>query len=172
MGRAWTPGPDPKTVNPFIINSEVTYALPKPNPVVCNQIQTIGLFAHELGHSLGLPDLYDTDVGNGGVDTWSTMASQYVGTTNNSDTPPHYDPWSKAFLGWVTPIVHQPGDRFVEPISKVETSGEVHQFRDNPGGFQNGSGSGEYWLVENRRQTRSTPGYQVAGSSSGTSTRP
>ena len=150
-------------MTPLIINSEITYALPKPNPVVCNQIQTIGLFAHELGHSLGLPDLYDTDVGNGGVDTWSAMASQYVGTTNNSDTPPHYDPWSKAFLGWVTPIVHQPGDRFVEPISKVEKSGEVHQFRDNPGGFQNGSGSGEYWLVENRRQTLFDAGLSGCG---------
>ncbi|MDH4178608.1 MAG: hypothetical protein OEV72_13625, partial [Thermoleophilia bacterium] len=51
-GGLANPGPtvsaDGKTVNPFIINSEVTYALS--NPSNCNQIQTIGLFAHELGH--------------------------------------------------------------------------------------------------------------------------
>jgi M6 family metalloprotease-like protein len=141
---------DGKTIRPFIINSEVTYAIT--NPSNCNQIQTIGLFAHELGHSLGLPDLYDTDVGSGGVSTWSTMASQYVSTTNNADTPPHYDAWSKAFEGWVAPTVHQPGDRLTPGMSQVETSAEVHQFRDNPGGFQIG-GSGEYFLVENRQKT-------------------
>ena len=80
-----------------------------PNPAAppvtdCNQIQTIGLFAHELGHSLGLPDLYDTDVGNGGVGTWSAMASSVSGgRPTTSHTPPHYDAWSKAFEGWVKP---------------------------------------------------------------------
>ena len=148
---------DPKTVNPFIINSEITYALATPPPPTtdCTVIQTIGLFAHELGHSLGLPDLYDDDASpNGGsaIEVWSTMASQYLGTTNNADTPPHFDPWSKGFLDWVTPTGHAPGDRFVEAISRVEDSGEVHRFRDNPGGFQIG-GSGEYFLVENRQQT-------------------
>jgi M6 family metalloprotease-like protein len=154
-GGLSNPGPtvsaDGTTVNPFIINSEVTYALS--NTSNCNQMQTIGLFAHELGHSLGLPDLYDTDVGsaNSGVSWWSAMASQYLSTTNNADTPPHYDPWSKAFEGWVTPTVHAAGDRFVQSIERVEDSGEVHQFLSNPGGFEIG-GSGEYFLVENRQQ--------------------
>lgn len=141
---------DGKTISPFIINSELTYQIGDSSN--CDQIQTIGLFAHELGHSLGLPDLYDTDVGNGGVHTWSAMASQYVSTTNLADTPPHYDPWSKAFLDWVTPTVHQPGDRVTPGMVQVETSGEVHQLRDNPMGFQVG-GTGEYFLVENRQQT-------------------
>jgi M6 family metalloprotease-like protein len=155
-GNLANPGPtvsaDGNTVNPFIINSEVTYALATPS--TCNQMQTIGLFAHELGHSLGIPDLYDTDVGaaSSGVSSWSIMASQFLSTTNNSDTPPHFDPFSKSFLGWVTPTVHAAGDRFVEPISRVEDSGEVHEFLTNPGGFQIG-GSGEYFLVENRQQT-------------------
>jgi M6 family metalloprotease-like protein len=142
-----------RTVNPFIINSELTFSLANPPPPMtdCNQMQSIGLFAHEFGHSLGLPDLYDTDVGNGGVHVWSTMAIQNLGTTNNGDTPPHFDPWSKAFLDWITPTVHAAGDRFVESISRVEDSGEVHQFLSNPGGFQVG-GSGQYFLVENRQQ--------------------
>ncbi len=160
---------DGKTITPFIINSETTYALTATSN--CNQMQTIGLFAHELGHSLGLPDLYDTDVGNGGVHKWTTMASQYVSTTNNADTPPHYDPWSKAVQGWVTPTVHQPGDRFVEGITATTTGGEVHQFRDNPGGFNDGSlvnsnwtgGSGEYFLVENRQQAKFDQGLSGCG---------
>ena len=160
-GTIANPGPtvnaDGNTIAPFIINSEVTYDLTNPPPPItdCNQIQTIGLFAHELGHSLGLPDLYDDDAspnGGSGVDVWSAMASQYLGTQDNADTPPHFDPWSKAFLDWVTPTGHAAGDRFVESISQVETTGEVHRFLDNPGGFQIG-GSGEYFLVENRQQT-------------------
>ena len=167
---------DGKTIKPYIINSELTYAIATPPPATpCDAIQTIGLFAHELGHSLGLPDLYDVaeeddpkdedkedTVGGTGVDTWSAMASQYVSTTNNADTPPHYDPWSKAFEGWVTPVVHQPGDRFVEPIAQVEDGGEVHQFRTNPGGFEIG-GTGEYFLVENRQKTKFDKGLAGCG---------
>ena len=143
-----------RTVNPFIINSEVTFPLSAPPPPVtdCNVFQTIGLFAHELGHSLGIPDLYDTDIGTSqsGVSSWSVMANQNLSTTNNADTPPHFDPFSKAFLDWITPTVHAAGDRFVESISRVEDSGEVHQFLANPSGFQIG-GTGEYFLVENRQ---------------------
>jgi len=173
---ATTASVDGKTVRSYIINSELTYAIATPPPATpCGQIQTIGLFAHELGHSLGLPDLYDVaeakdpddkdeedEIGGSGVDTWSAMASQYVSTTNNADTPPHYDAWSKAFEGWVTPVVHQPGDRFVEPITQVEDGGEVHQFRSNPGGFEIG-GSGEYFLVENRQKTKFDKGLAGCG---------
>lgn len=152
---------DGKTVRPYIINSELTY--PIATPATCDQMQTIGLFAHELGHSIGLPDLYDTDDGNGGVDTWSAMASQYVSTTNNADTPPHFDPWSKAFEGWITTVLHQPGDRFTEAIAQVtDGAGEVHQFRDNPSGAERG-GSGEYWLIENRQQTKFDQGLAGCG---------
>lgn len=143
---------DGKTIDRFIINSEVTHPA-STNGAPCTQIQTIGLFAHEFGHSLGLPDLYDIDSSSLGVGSWTTMSSQYRSTTNLADTPPEYDAWSKAFEGWVTPVVHQAGDRVLESLSQVEDTGEVHEFLNNPGGFQTG-GSGEYFLVENRQQTK------------------
>ena len=46
----------------------------------CNtsRICTIGLYAHEFGHIIGLPDLYDRDESNGdseGLGNWCLMAA-------------------------------------------------------------------------------------------------
>ncbi|MDH4232841.1 MAG: M6 family metalloprotease domain-containing protein, partial [Nitrospirota bacterium] len=55
---------------------------------------TIGVYAHEYGHILGLPDLYDTDYTSQGVGRWSLMAGgSWNGTLG--DTPAHMDAWSK-----------------------------------------------------------------------------
>ena len=65
---------------------------------------TIGVFAHELGHVFGLPDLYDRDGSSRGVGRWSLMATgAWNGSLGNS--PAHLDAWCKVQLGFVTPIV-------------------------------------------------------------------
>ena len=124
---------DGVNVNPHIVNSELTYALTnQPPPTTdCTVIQTIGLFAHEFGHSLGLPDLYDTDGSSSGVGRWSAMASQYISTVNNADTPGHFDPWSKWFLGWITPTDYT-GQNVSLSLDQVEDNGEVAQFLGTP----------------------------------------
>jgi M6 family metalloprotease-like protein/uncharacterized repeat protein (TIGR01451 family) len=142
---------DGVTVDPHIVNSELTYAISNP-PLPfsdCDQMQTIGLFAHEFGHSLGLPDLYDTDGSSSGVGRWSAMASQYISTVNNADTPGHFDPWSKWFLGWINPTDYT-GQNVSVALDRVEDNGQVARFLANPGGAERG-GSGEYFLVENRQ---------------------
>src|SRR5690606_16417870 len=35
----------------------------------------LGVFAHEFGHDLGLPDLYDTSGGENGTGFWTLMSS-------------------------------------------------------------------------------------------------
>lgn len=131
----------------FIINSEITYEV---SDNVCDDAQSIGLFAHELGHSLGLPDLYDSDGSSAGVSSWSAMGSQYLSTTILSDTPPHFDPWSKWILDWVSPD-DKTSFEGNGPIDMVEDNGYVIQMLDNPDGPEEG-GTGEYFLVENRQQ--------------------
>lgn len=65
----------------------------------------VGVFSHEFGHDLGLPDLYDTTyVGESAVEFWSLMSG---GSWASADPdaigtqPTHMDAWSKAALGWV-----------------------------------------------------------------------
>ncbi|MDZ5445312.1 immune inhibitor A [Micromonospora sp. 4G57] len=68
----------------------------------------LGVFAHEYGHDLGLPDLYDTAGGDNGVGFWSLMSSGSWlghGTDDIGSTPGYMDPWSKLFLGWLNHTV-------------------------------------------------------------------
>ncbi|GAA2830745.1 immune inhibitor A [Kitasatospora paracochleata] len=64
----------------------------------------VGLFSHEYGHNLGLPDLYPTSGGDNGVNFWSLMSSaSYLGKGKNStgEYPGDLDAWSKLQLGWL-----------------------------------------------------------------------
>lgn len=111
-------------------------------------ITTMGVFAHEYGHALGLPDLYDTDGSSEGVGNWSLMASgSWTGVSRSGDRPAHLDPWSKYALGWITPV-KLTAPALGRSIAGVEGGGEVLQFLDgNPA-----AGTGEYFLLENRQR--------------------
>lgn len=122
----------------------------------------LGTFAHEFGHDLGLPDLYDTDSSNGaseGIGEWGLMGSgNWLGSPPGS-YPAHLSAWSKYFLGWVNPIKVN-STLLNKQINQVETNDEVYMILDNPGdtpGYldwsTSGTGIGEYFLVENRRKT-------------------
>lgn len=63
----------------------------------------LGVFAHEYGHDLGLPDLYDTAGGNNSVSYWSLMASgSWLGHGKDDigTTPGYMGAWEKTQLGW------------------------------------------------------------------------
>ncbi len=109
--------------------------------------QTMGVFAHEYGHALGLPDLYDIDNSSEGIGDWGLMAGgswNYV--TTPGDTPAHMSAWSKYFLGWVSPL-QVSGALTAEPIDQAATAADVYQFL--PGSPSTG---GEYFLIENRQR--------------------
>lgn len=118
------------------------------------EMSTIGVFAHEFGHVLGLPDLYDYDYSSAGVGSWDLMGNNWLATQRPGDTPPHLSAWSKAFLGWVTPE-KVTGFREKAEIRAVEESPQVYMLLSNPQGVDwqvSQPGKGEYFLVENRQR--------------------
>lgn len=70
--------------------------------------EAVGVYAHEYGHQLGLPDLYDyTYLGESPVGFLSLMASGSWGPGPTPDgrialgvSPCHIDVWGKYVLGW------------------------------------------------------------------------
>jgi M6 family metalloprotease-like protein/uncharacterized repeat protein (TIGR01451 family) len=112
----------------------------------------VGTFAHEFGHDLGLPDLYDTYADNGdseGVGHWDLMGSG--SWLDNGYTPGHLSVWCKYGLGWITPI-KVTSSVFGEHIANIENNSLAYMLSDNPN-ISPWSGQAEYFLVENREKT-------------------
>ncbi|WP_282699249.1 immune inhibitor A domain-containing protein [Streptomyces sp. CC219B] len=65
----------------------------------------LGVFAHEYGHDLGLPDHYDTSGGgDNSTGFWTLMSSgSWLGTGKDSigDLPGDMTAWDKLQLGWL-----------------------------------------------------------------------
>ena len=104
----------------------------------------IGVFCHELGHVLGLPDFYDYGYDSRGAGYWSVMASGSWG--GGGITPVHFDAYSKSLLGFATPIVPT-GNLIDVLVPQVETNAVIYQV------WTNGSPGAEYFMFENRQQT-------------------
>lgn len=83
------------------------------NYIVQPEDSGVGVFAHEYGHDLGLPDLYDTS-GSGAdsdVDFWDLMSSGSHAGPIFQGTPAHMGLWDKWVLGWADPLVVTPGGK-------------------------------------------------------------
>ncbi|MGW3096137.1 immune inhibitor A domain-containing protein [Streptomyces sp. NPDC001102] len=64
----------------------------------------LGVYAHEYGHDLGLPDEYDTNGGENSTGFWTLMSSgSWLGTGKNAigDLPGDMNAWDKLQLGWL-----------------------------------------------------------------------
>ncbi len=80
----------------------------------------IGVFCHEFGHFLGLPDLYDT-FGRSGIGYWGLMGT---GAWNTPDSPAHLCGWSREILGWAEVLEPAWPPELLSP-APVEEGGSV-----------------------------------------------
>ena len=64
----------------------------------------VGVFAHEFGHDLDLPDLYDRNGGDNSTGYWTLMSAGSYGSDGTVDIgskPVHMGAWEKLQLGWL-----------------------------------------------------------------------
>eukprot|EP00586_Coscinodiscus_wailesii_P013643 CAMPEP_0172519920 /NCGR_PEP_ID=MMETSP1066-20121228/291701_1 /TAXON_ID=671091 /ORGANISM="Coscinodiscus wailesii, Strain CCMP2513" /LENGTH=463 /DNA_ID=CAMNT_0013302593 /DNA_START=691 /DNA_END=2079 /DNA_ORIENTATION=- len=103
-------------------------------------IGRIGVIAHEIGHFLSLPDLYDGEDGGNGIGNWDLMSSSW-GVDGTQTRPPIMSTWTRMELGWIQPrVIDRPGTYTVPAVANNPVAYKISK------GFPNG----EYLLIENR----------------------
>jgi immune inhibitor A len=91
----------------------------------------LGVFAHEYGHDLGLPDHYDTSGGgSNGTGYWTVMSSgSYLGNgqTDIGQGPGDFYAWDKLQLGWLTYDIAQHGAFSTHKLGPAEATTKAAQ---------------------------------------------
>lgn len=115
----------------------------------------IGVFSHEFGHALGLPDLYDRTaydpagaVSTGGMGLFCLMAAgSYGGDYSHPATPTQMCAWAKEELGWLTAT-----ETVCDETAALYYQGDAPEARKlwRGGDYS----SGEWFLVENRQRVK------------------
>lgn len=134
----------------------------QPSVCVLSEFDQLGAFAHETGHMLGLPDLYDYDhhdsrfVGNwdlmGGGSTngpfW-TDPNRFPGTAGSF--PAHISAWGKIKLGWIDQsqvLIVKPGTSTFVTVEQLEEQTSSIKAMILP------ITQNQYFLVETRKKVR------------------
>ncbi len=83
----------------------------------------VGVFTHEFGHDLGLPDLYDTSGGENGTGFWTLMSSgSWMGDGKDDigSKSSHMGAWEKFQLGWLNYEVASAGQKATFKLGPME----------------------------------------------------
>ena len=105
------------------------------------RLDGIGTACHEFSHCLGLPDFYDTQGGNFGMNTWDIMD---YGSYNGDDcVPAGYTAYERMFSGWLTPT----------EITTMTAINDMKPLATTPEAYilYNEANKNEYYLLENRQ---------------------
>lgn len=112
------------------------------------RLSEIGVYCHEFGHALGLPDLYDIadpQQTNTGPGNWSLMSTgAYGGDGISPQYPSHPGAWCSVFLGWTQTL--RPTQDTQVTLTPVSRGGQVLELW-----FQ-GEFNREHFLAEFRRR--------------------
>ena len=105
----------------------------------------IAVMCHEMGHLVGLPDLYDQNRYYWGPGYWSLMSYGAWGAGGNTPwSPSHPDAWCLNEAGFVTPAVVET-NMYKVRIPPIEDTPVVYKV------WRNGSDSDTCFYLENRQ---------------------
>ena len=62
----------------------------------------LGVYCHEFGHNLGLPDMYDTKTGKSRMGEWELMDKGLWNGKPHGSEPAELSAWSRNRLGWLS----------------------------------------------------------------------
>lgn len=135
--------------------------LPELSGVRPGELAEIGIFCHEFGHALGLPDLYDTSslggAANSGPGVWSLMSTGTYGADGRSpQRPTNLGAWPQIFLGWADRV--RPVQDSTVTLRPIAEGGPVLEL------WCNGENGPEHFLLEQRSRLgfdRDLPGEGV-----------
>jgi M6 family metalloprotease-like protein len=138
----------------YLGNKSVTYNNVKIDrytiqPEVRGRVQRmagIGVFCHEFGHMLGLPDMYDTKGSSEGDGEYELMAGG--AWLNKEKTPSSLSAFSKIWLGWVNPKIITDSGKYLLKAAAADST--IYKTLTPV--------QGEYYLLENRQPN----GYDAA----------
>ena len=105
--------------------------------------EDVGGYCHEVGHNLGLPDLYLSDHSSTVVGEWCLMG---IGDRNNDGkSPAHLSALCRIHLGFAKPVIIN-GNLNRYSILNITNSNHIYRI-DVPG-----TDGKEYFLIENRQK--------------------
>jgi len=135
--------------NPFVSKSGVQVREYHISPSLWGRsgfgIGRIGVIAHETGHFLGAPDLYDIDGGGRGLGCFDFMANSW-GFDGSQYFPSYMSPWTKLLMGWAIPYLPSPG------INQIQAAHIQNATLPQLYVITEGFPAGEFLLIENRQR--------------------
>lgn len=110
------------------------------------ELQGIGVFCHEFGHALGLPDFYCTDYSHSAVTMgyWSIMCSGSYVPDGRARAPMGYTAYERSALGWLNiPELTAADSVSLHPFGSTEGPNAVL--------IRNDANAREYFILENHQ---------------------
>jgi M6 family metalloprotease-like protein len=125
-------------------------------------VDPLGVYVHEFGHWLGLPDLYCTSSATCAIEgpgDWSLMSQGSYNIdpahpTWYGSSPAHLDAWSLARIGWINPqTVSAYQSIILYPVSSVPAPTIAAPGTNVIKATASTGNAQQYFLIENRQQT-------------------
>ena len=147
-----------KLIDRYACASEMARIYDTDGRLLDTRLSGIGTFCHEYSHTLGLPDLYDTDyedLDGWAAGLWGSTALMDAGNQNNNgNTPPNFNALERELLGISVPTVIEHDGKYT--LSPIQVSGESYRL--------NTDRADEYYLIECRSSNSDTWDKYIGGS--------